>query len=197
MENKKCYRFVKRTFDIILSIILIIVFSVLVWPWIIVVNLFFTKCHPFYISTKLGKNKKIFKMLKFRTMKLNTPFISAYKMSKDLLYSYETSFGKFLRKTSLDETLQFFNIFLGSMSFIGPRPGESAGEEILEEARDDVTPSPFLVRPGLTGLSQTYIKREHDVRLKAKLDSEYVKELSFKTDLKIFFKTFAIIFKGR
>ena len=197
MEKKTGYLIVKRAFDIILSIILIIVFSVLVWPWVIIVNLFFTKCHPFFVSSRIGKNKKIFKILKFRSMRLDTPNLSPYNTPKEEIYSYETKFGKFLRKTSLDETLQFFNILIGQMSFIGPRPGASEGEELLIKARDSFTPSAFLVRPGLTGLSQTYIKREHDVHLKAELDSKYVKELSFKTDLKIFFKTFGVIFKGR
>lgn len=186
MRKKSGYSYIKRTFDIILSIIFIIVFSLLVWPWIIVVNSFFTRCHPFFSSDRVGKNKQNFKILKFRSMRLDAPTLSPYNTPKEKIYSYETKFGRFLRKTSLDETPQFFNILVGQMSFIGPRPGASEGEEILIEVRDSFTPSPFSVRPGLTSLSQTYIMREHDVHLKSELDSKYVKELSFKTDLKIF-----------
>ena len=197
MKNKKGYRFVKRLVDIVLSIILIIVFSIIVWSWLIIINLFFTKGHPFFVSNRIGKNKKVFKILKFRSMRLDTPILSPYDTPKEEIYSYETKFGKFLRKSSLDETLQFFNILVGQMSFIGPRPGAAEGEELLVKARDSIEPSSFLVRPGLTGLSQTYYKRDHDVYKKAELDSKYVKELSFVTDLKIFLKTFGVIFKGR
>ncbi len=130
-------------------------------------------------------------------MKIEVPFISAYLMSKEERESYETGFGKFLRKTSLDETLQFINVFIGQMSVVGPRPGAVEGEEILTNARDSYTPTAFEVRPGITGFSQVYMKRQHDVMSKAWFDSEYVKKMSFILDLKIIVHTFLLIFKGQ
>ena len=118
-------------------------------------------------------------------------------MSKEERESYETGFGKFLRKTSLDETLQFINVLFGQMSVVGPRPGAVKDEDILTNARDSYNPSAFEVRPGITGYSQVYMKRQHDVMSKAWFDSEYVKKMSFILDLKIIVHTFFLIFKGQ
>ena len=108
-----------------------------------------------------------------------------------------TKVGKLLRKTSLDETLQFLNIFIGQMSVVGPRPGAKEHEDMLIKARESYTPSAFDVRPGLTGYSQVYMKRQHDVMSKAWFDSEYVKIMSPKVDIKIIVHTFLFIFKGK
>ena len=202
MENKNSKRKVvflmfKRLFDILFSLFMIIICFSLLWWWITIVNLFATKGHPFFAPKRVGKNKKVFRMFKFRSMRVDAPVIPPYEMSKEERESYETGFGKFLRKTSLDETLQFINVLIGNMSIVGPRPGAAEGEDILIEARNSYNPSAFEVRPGITGYSQIYMKRQHDVMSKAWFDSEYVKKMSFILDIKIIVHTFLLIFKGQ
>ena len=197
MKNKKCFLFFKRLGDIILSFFMILFCFSLLWWWIFIINLFATKGHPFFAPYRLGKNKKVFKMFKFRSMRIDAPIIPPYEMSKEQLESYETGFGKFLRKTSLDESLQFINVLIGNMSIVGPRPGAAKDEEILVKARDSYSPSAFCVKPGITGYSQVYMKRQHDAYSKAWFDSEYVKKMSFILDLKIIVHTFLFIFKGK
>ena len=136
-------------------------------------------------------------MLKFRSMKIDAPVIPPYEMSKEQRESLETTFGRFLRKTSIDETLQFINVLVGQMSLVGPRPGAKDGEDILIQARESYTPSAYVVKPGLTGYSQVYMKRRHDSMSKAWFDSEYVKKMSFILDLKILIHTIFIVFKGQ
>lgn len=93
--------------------------------------------------------------------------------------------------------LQFINVLLGQMSIVGPRPGAAKDKELLIKARDSHTPSAYLVRPGITGFSQVYMKRQHDVMSKAWFDSYYVREISFILDLKIIAHTLLFIFKGK
>lgn len=93
--------------------------------------------------------------------------------------------------------LQFINVLLGQMSIVGPRPGAAKDEELLIKARDSHTPSAYLVRPGITGFSQVYMKRQHDVMSKAWFDSYYVREISIILDLKIIAHTLLFIFKGK
>lgn len=194
--SQKVFLVFKRLFDIIASILAILFSVLLLWWWITIINLFVTKGHPFFAPHRVGKNKKVFKMFKFRSMRMDAPIIPAYNLSKEERESLETGFGKFLRKTSLDETLQFLNILIGNMSFVGPRPGSAEGEDILIKARESYCPSAFVVKPGITGYSQVYMKRQHDVMSKAWFDSEYVKHMSFILDLKIIVHTFFIIIKG-
>ena len=128
-------------------------------------------------------------MCKFRTMKIDTPVIPPYEMTKEQLDMYETGFGKFLRKTTLDETLQFFNVLIGQMSLVGPRPGAAKDEKMLIAARESYTPSAYEVRPGMTGYAQVYMRRKHDVMSKAWYDCEYVKKFSLGLDIKLIIKT--------
>ena len=196
MKNKSFFLFVKRTFDIFFSLIMIVLCLALLWWWVTIINLFATKGHPFFAPERLGKNKKVFKMFKFRSMRKNTPVIPPYEMSEEQRKSFETGFGKFLRKTSIDETLQFINVLFGQMSIVGPRPGAKEHEEILIKARESYTPSAFEVRPGITGYSQVYMKRQHDAMAKAWFDSEYIKKMSIGLDIKIILHTFLFI-KGK
>ena len=195
--RRKGFLILKRILDIFFSLLAILLCFSLLWWWIFIINIFATKGHPFFAPKRIGRNKKVFRMFKFRSMKVNAPVIPPYEMSKEERESYETGFGKFLRKTSLDETLQFINVFIGNMSIVGPRPGAAENEDILIEARDSYNPSAFEVRPGITGYSQIYMKRQHDVMSKAWFDSEYVKKMSFIVDLKIIAHTFFLIFKGQ
>ena len=196
-NNHKIYRPIKRILDILFSFVMIIFCFTFLWWWIFIINLFVTKGHPFFNPERLGKNKKVFKMFKFRSMKIDAPIIPPYEMSDEDREKLETKFGRFLRKTSLDETLQFINVLFGQMSIVGPRPGAKENEDILIEARDSYTPSAFEVKPGITGYSQVYMKRQHDAMSKAWFDSEYVKKMSFILDLKIVAHTFLMIFQGK
>ncbi len=105
----------------------------------------------------------------------------------------ETGFGRFLRKTSLDETLQLFNIFIGQMAFIGPRPGAAHNEELIK-LREQYKPNAFDVKPGLGGWAQLKNMRAHDPAIKAQLDYEYVKSISLWLDIKIFVLTILCLF---
>ena len=140
-------------------------------------------------------------MIKFRSMRLDAnPNLAPSDMDENNQKSMETGFGRFLRKTSFDETPQLLNIFIGQMAFIGPRPGSAHNEEFLRECREKYTPNAYDVKPGISGYAQIKMKREHDPEFKAKWDSEYVKRMNFFFDCGVFFYTILKIFgaaKGR
>ena len=197
-KSQKFYLAIKRTVGILGSIVGIVFCASLFWWWIFTVNLFVSKGHPIYIQRRLGRYKKEFGLLKFRSMKIDAPEIAPYDFTIELRNSYETKFGKFLRKTSLDETLQLFNIFIGHMAFIGPRPGAAHNEDDLVVLREQYKPNAFDVRPGLGGLAQLKMNREHTPSDKARYDHEYVKNISLWLDIKIFIGTILKIFgKGK
>lgn len=199
--SQKIYLPFKRLIGLFGSIIGIVFCFVLLWWWVIPVNAIVTKGHPFFIQERYGKHEKVFKMIKFRSMKLSAdPNLAPSDMSVETQKSMDTGFGKFLRKTSIDETPQLLNIFVGQMAFIGPRPGSAHNEEFLRECRKNTTPSAYDVKPGISGYAQIKMKREHDPEFKAKWDSEYVKRMSLWFDTKVFIYTFLKVFgavKGR
>jgi len=128
------------------------------------------------------------------------PNLAPSDMDESKQAQMETKFGKFLRITSLDETPQLFNIFLGHMAFIGPRPGSAHNEEFLRECRLKYTPNAFDVKPGISGYAQIKMKREHDPEFKAHWDSRYVERMSLWFDVGVFFYTILKIMgavKGR
>lgn len=171
------------------------------WWWVIPVNTIVTRGHPFFVQERIGKKKKVFKMIKFRSMKLGAnPNLAPSDMNEDNQKSMETRFGKFLRKTSIDETPQLLNIFVGQMAFIGPRQGAAHNEEYLIECREKYTPNAFDVKPGISGYTQIKMKREHNPEFKAEWDHKYVLKMSFLFDTKIFIYTILKLFgavKGR
>ena len=189
-KKQKNYLFWKRLFDIVFSFIFINICIVFLWWWVIIINLFVTKGHPLFAPLRVGKDKKDFRMFKFRSMKIDAPIIPPYELTKEEHEAMETGFGRLLRKTSIDETPQLLNVFIGQMSLIGPRPGASVNEDNLIKARESYTPNAFMVKPGITGYSQVYMKRQHDVMSKAWFDSDYIKKMSFRLDFHIFFRTF-------
>ena len=188
-KSQKRYLFFKRIFDIILSILLILFCLVFIWWWVFLINLFVSHGKPIFMPIRVGKDKKTFKMYKFRSMKNDAPVIPPYDMSKEDREALETGFGKFLRKTSIDETPQFINVLIGNMSMVGPRPGAAEGEDNLIEAREKFTPNAFDVKPGISGYSQVYMKRQHDVDSKAWFDFDYVRKISLRLDFHILFRT--------
>ncbi|NLN80240.1 MAG: sugar transferase [Erysipelotrichia bacterium] len=192
-KRQKHYLRFKRSMDIILSGFAILFFLPLFIIVAILIKLT-SKGPIFFIQERVGKNKKIFKIIKFRTMKVDAPEIPPNKLTKGEQRAMLTSIGYFLRKTSIDELPQIFNIFVGHMSIIGPRPPAAKNENDIILERDKYDPSPNNLRPGLTGHAQVS-GRMHEVKQKAELDGFYAKNFSFKLDFKIFFSTVKKIFK--
>ena len=135
----------------------------------------------------MGRNDKEFLILKFRTMNVNTP----RDVPTHLLEHperYVTRCGKFLRKMSLDELPQLFNVFVGQMSFIGPRPALWCQEDLIQE-RDNYGVQ--QLRPGLSGYAQVHGRDTLTIEEKAKLDAYYLEHFSLWLDIKILFLSFA------
>lgn len=182
--------FFKRAIDLLLSFIGIIV---LIPVWLILtIAIFINDPGPiFFTQKRVGKKKKLFKILKFRTMKTSTP----HDMPTHMLENpeqYITKVGGFLRKTSLDELPQIFNIFAGQMSIIGPRPALWNQDDLIAE-RDKYGAND--IKPGLTGWAQINGRDELEIPVKAKLDGEYVEKMSFGFDCKCFFGTIKSVLK--
>ena len=200
-RHQKFYLVFKRLIGFFGSILGIVFCAALFWWWILPINLIVTKGHPFFVQERYGKNKKVFKLLKFRSMKNDAnPNVPPSEMSEVQHQTMYIGFGRFLRKTSLDETLQLFNILIGQMAFIGPRPGSAHNEEFLKECREKYSPNAFDVKPGISGYAQIKMKREHDPEFKAYWDHRYVLRMSLWFDIQLFVYTILKIFgaaKGR
>ncbi len=176
--------FFKRLLDIILSLLGILLLS---WLFlIIVIAMKLDSPGPILFKQKrVGKGKTYFHIFKFRSMRIDTPRDMPTHMLQNP-EQYITRMGKFLRKTSLDELPQLFNILAGHMSVVGPRPALWNQYDLLEE-RDRYGAND--IRPGLTGWAQINGRDELEIPVKAKLDGEYVQKLSFGFDCKCFFGT--------
>jgi len=142
---------------------------------------------------RVGKDKKVFRILKFRTMKVDAPEIPPSNLTKEQQRDMLTNLGAFLRKTSIDELPQIYNIFIGQMSVIGPRPAAATNEDDIIDERDKHFPNPNSLRPGLSGYAQTH-GRNHEVQQKAEFDAFYTRNISFALDTKIFFLTIRKLF---
>ena len=190
--SQKIYLPFKRLIGIFGSIIGIIFCFVLLWWWVIPVNAIVTKGHPFFARHRIGKDGKAFRCLKFRSMRLNAdPHMSSLDKG---VYDNLTVFGKFLRATSIDETLQLLNIFIGQMAFIGPRPliDVNANDAItINKRKENGTIS---IRPGLSGYAQVHKRAELDPLAKAEYDYFYFKNFSLWLDIKIFIYTILTVF---
>lgn len=193
-KSQKFYIVIKTMIGILGAFVGILVLLPLLYWWVFIVNLFATKGHPIYVQKRVGKHKKVFGLLKFRSMRLDAPEVAPSDLTPEKQSAMETGFGKFLRKTSIDETLQLFNILICQMSFIGPRPGAAKNEDELIRLREQYTPNAFDVRPGLGGWAQLKNNRAHDPEAKARLDHEYVKNISLWLDIKIFILTVVKLF---
>lgn len=190
MKSKKVYTIIKRIIDFILSFLALIILSPIFLILAILIKLD-SKGPVLFKQERIGKNKKHFKIYKFRTMKTDTPKDTPTHLlnNPDI---YITKLGKFLRKTSLDELPQIINILKGEMSIIGPRPALWNQEDLIQK-RDEYNVN--SIRPGLTGLAQVNGRDELPIDKKAEYDGEYVKNMSFILDVKIFFKTIINVFK--
>lgn len=138
---------------------------------------------------RIGQDQKPFMMLKFRSMRMDTPHDTPTHLLADP-YRYITRVGKFLRKTSLDELPQLINILLGHMSIVGPRPALWNQFDLIEEREKYGV---HQVRPGLTGWAQVNGRDELAIPVKAKLDGEYIEKFGFSMDVRCFFATFGIL----
>lgn len=200
-KPKPIYDVVKRIFDFVFSLIAIILFS----PFFLIISILIKIDDPkgpvIYVSDRVGKNGKIFKFYKFRSM-----CVDADKKYSELLDTNETGgptfkmkedprvtrIGRFIRKTSLDELPQLFNIIKGDMSFIGPRP------PMLREVESypDYPMERLSVLGGLSCYWQIMGRSSIDFKGMIELDLKYIKERSILTDIKILFLTIPAVFRG-
>lgn len=203
--TKRIYLIFKRVFDIICSLIGIILTS----PIFLIVGILIRLEDggaPIFKQERIGKNGKIFKCYKFRsmiknadeilfnTLEVNKILAAEYKKNKKLKNDPRiTKVGKFIRKTSIDELPQLINVLKGNMSLIGNRPYLPREKEDMGLYYDEIIKS----RPGITGYWQTSGRSELDFEDRLKLESFYSKHMSLKMDIKIFFLTFYVVLKGR
>ena len=183
------YTYVKRFLDIILSTAGLIILA----PAFLLIAILIKIDDPgpvFFEQKRVGIHKTYFQILKFRTMKTSTPKDCPTHMLANP-EQFITTIGKFLRKSSLDELPQIFNIFTGDMSIIGPRPALWNQYDLLAE-RDKYGANDIM--PGLTGWAQINGRDELPIAVKAKFDGEYVQRMSFLFDAEIFLKTIFSVF---
>lgn len=191
MKKKLFYSFIKRIFDFIFALIALIILLI---PFIIIslIIKIDSKGPVFFKQDRIGKNKKIFKILKFRSMYVDTdPNAPTHTLGNAT--SHITKVGKFIRKTSIDELPQLINILLGQMSFVGPRPALWNQDDLIAE-RDKYHANE--VKPGLTGLAQISGRDELEIPEKARIDGEYVKKRGFFFDIKLIILTAVSVLKS-
>jgi O-antigen biosynthesis protein WbqP len=175
---------VKRTFDLMLAVFALLILLAPVILVALIVKL--TSAGPIlYWSDRVGRDNRIFKMPKFRTMRTDSPAVATHLLSEPKRFL--TPVGSFLRKSSLDELPQLWSIIRGDMSFVGPRPALFNQDDLIA-LRTQYGVDKVL--PGLTGWAQVNGRDELPIPDKVKLDVDYVKRQSFGLDLKIIFLTF-------
>ncbi len=179
----------KRVFDLVLALLALTVLLVPITIVSLLVKL--TSRGPIvYWSARVGLHNKIFKMPKFRTMRVDTPAMATHLLTNP--EQFLTPIGSFLRRSSLDELPQLWSIILGDMSFVGPRPALFNQDDLISlRSRYGVD----WIKPGLTGWAQVNGRDELPIPDKVRLDVEYMKRQSFWFDLKIIILTFLKVLK--
>ena len=174
----------KRIFDLIFAMILLVVFS---GPMVIIAILvkLTSKGPALYWSDRVGKNNVIFKMPKYRTMRVDTPAVATHLLTNHDQYC--TAIGKFLRKFSLDELPQLFSVIRGNMSFVGPRPALFNQDDLIELRTQKGI---HKLIPGITGWAQVNGRDDLPIPVKVEFDEYYLKHRSFLFDLKTVLMTF-------
>lgn len=185
------YQYVKRGIDFVLSFVGLVILSPLFLLLILTIKID-SRGPVLFRQKRVGIHKSHFNILKFRTMRTDTPKDIPTHLLKNP-EQYITKVGKFLRKTSLDELPQIINILKGDMSIVGPRPALWNQYDLIEE-RDKYGAND--VRPGLTGWAQINGRDELEIPVKAKLDGEYVKKMGFLMDARCFFGTFLSVLQA-
>jgi O-antigen biosynthesis protein WbqP len=179
----------KRVFDIFLACLFAPILLVPMLMLAAVVRLT-SKGPALYWSDRIGRKNVIFKMPKFRSMKLGTPAVASHLLED--AHSYLTPIGSFLRKSSLDELPQLWNIVAGDMSFVGPRPALFNQQDLIElRTQKNV----HILMPGLTGWAQVKGRDELPIPQKVALDAEYLMRQGFWFDIKILWMTFLKVIK--
>lgn len=189
------YRYgIKRLFDVLGSLITLPILFVIMVPVAILIKL--EDGGPvFYNAPRLGKDMKEFKMYKFRSMKVNAPDIrnedgSTFNSDND---PRVTRIGKILRKTSIDELPQLLNVFIGDMSFVGPRPSPLGNKKLYPKEYF----RKFDVRPGITGYNQAVLRNSSTMEQRIANDLFYVENISIVLDLKIMYMTIISVIKSK
>lgn len=185
-------KYIKRLLDLFFSLAGLPIFALI---FVIVAPIIAIEDHGpvFYNAPRLGRYGKVYKMFKFRSMKVNAPDIrnedgTTYNSEED---PRVTKIGRILRKTSLDETPQILNIIIGNMSFIGPRPDLPASIREIYRPGDE---RKLTVNPGITGYSQAYYRNSSTIDQRFDGDVYYAENVSFFLDIKILFKTIKTVF---
>lgn len=183
-------KYLKRISDCLLSSVATLVISWLLFIIIILIKST-SKGPVFFLQRRIGIHKREFYILKFRTMRIETP----KDMPTHMLVNpeqYITPVGRFLRKTSFDELPQLFNIIIGQMAIVGPRPALWNQYDLIEE-RDKYGAND--VRPGLTGWAQVNGRDEIPIPVKARLDGEYIEKMGFLFDMRCIIKTVSTVLR--
>ena len=179
-------------FKPIIDILVSLIFIVLASPILIAVSIFIFICSPgpvFFVQQRVGRNGQIFNLLKFRTMRKGGLGSATTTLNDPRVYSG----GHFLRKYKIDEVPQIFNVLLGDMSIVGPRPTVESDYVRM----DDRQKNRVKVRPGLTGLAQINGNTELTWPERIELDLRYIEVMSIELDLKVVLKTIFLVFTGR
>lgn len=179
----------KRLFDLFAGIVLLVLLVIPMLLIYIAVRLS-SKGRALYWSDRVGKNNKIFKMPKFRSMRIDTPSVATHLLDNPRVYL--SSIGGFLRRSSLDELPQLFSVLKGDMSFVGPRPALFNQDDLIA-LRAEKGVDKLL--PGITGWAQVNGRDELSIPDKVALDVEYLNRKSFWFDIKILWMTFLKVIK--
>ena len=185
------YRFCKRLADIVLSGLAMVFLS----PLLVLLGMLVKLTSPgpvLFRQQRVGIHRKLFTMLKFRTMRTDAPAETPTHLLQDP-YSYITGAGRFLRRTSLDELPQLWNILIGDMSIVGPRPALWNQDDLIAERAKY---SANDIRPGLTGLAQIKGRDELPIPVKAAYDGEYRANMGFGLDCLIVWQTVLSVLKA-
>src|SRR5437868_5682322 len=163
----------KRSFDLLLSFVLLLILVVPISVITVVVKLT-SKGPAIHWSKRVGQFNSIFLMPKFRSMLMDAPQVATHLLSSS--QSYVTPVGAFLRKTSLDELPQLWSVFVGDMSFVGPRPALFNQDDLVEQR---TACGVDKIRPGITGWAQVNGRDELSIPVKVQFDKEYLEKRSF------------------
>ncbi len=179
----------KRVFDVLVSGVSLVLLSPVFLAVALAVRL--TSSGPvFHVSDRVGKNNRIFRMFKFRTMRIDTPHVATHLMGDPA--KYLTPIGGLLRKTSLDELPQFLNVLTGDMSLVGPRPALFNQDDLIALRTEKGV---HRLVPGITGWAQVNGRDELPIPEKVDLDADYLARRSFGMDLKILILTFVNVLR--
>lgn len=202
--SKSVYLKFKRLFDIVVSSVALVILSPILLGVIIAIRVE-SKGKAVFTQERIGLNGKLFKLYKFRSMVENADEVlfEMLKNDKEIAEEYKvnkklkddpriTKVGRFIRKVSIDELPQLVNVLKGDMSLIGNRPYLPREKEDMGTYYNDI----ILSKPGITGLWQTSGRSNTTFKTRCKMEAEYSKTMSFRQDIKIFFKTFVVVFKG-